>query len=123
MTPAIPNRFWANSRADVDRLAHTLLWVPPERHPELAASIIHDDLMRGPWWWQIIVWFLRKRDNTLNRLRMVYSRMPDIATDLIIQTADHVRKGKDTEDAKSVGGLSQRETDLLTLALMNVGAV
>lgn len=105
--------FLASSQKDVNTLAALLETAPPPYRPDIAARIIHGDLMRGPWWFQGLLWIIRRRRAPLQRLRVLYARSPNLADDLIKDTAKHMRHGHDREDATSVGGFSQREMNLM----------
>jgi hypothetical protein len=60
-------------------------------------------------------WLLRvRRGDVFKRFVGYFTRLPDMASEIVQQTADHAVRGRDTEDADSVGGFSQREMDAIT---------
>lgn len=106
-------RYSADNRSDVMHLAFVVEMTPDDRQPAVAAAIVANDLMRGPWWFQIMAGFIRLRGNTAPRLTFALGRLPEVANDIIRATARHIRHGEDREEASSVGGLSQRETEIM----------
>ena len=107
------SRLLASSRSDVMDLAWALETTPGHQDAAVAAAIISNGLMLGPWWFRLLVAVMRRRGAPAARLRLFYERQPDEARRLIMATCRHIRHGEDREDASSAGGFSQRETDLL----------
>lgn len=95
------------------QLAGRLRAIPRSAEPSVVAQIIAADLMRGPWWFQLLVGMVRLRGRVVERLTYVLTRHPDMAADIICATINHIKHGKDTEDRDSYGGFSQREFDLM----------
>lgn len=114
---SLRRRYSAANSSDVMHLAFVVEMTPDDRQPAVAAAVVANDLMRGPWWFQVIVGLIRLRGNTAQRLTFALTRLPEVATDIIRATARHIRHGKDREDASSVGGLSQRETEIMVSIL------
>lgn len=103
----------ANNSLDIKMLAKRLRAVPASAHPALAASIVDLNLMipKG-FWTKAIIWVLRLREPRFLRLAAFYSRMPDMASELVEDTARWAITGRDS-NVSSRGGFCQAELDQL----------
>lgn len=107
------------SRDSIDGLAHQLLAIPEPRIPVVIAAINGMGLMVPPLWLRamvrVLTWFkgLAPISIWFIILSSKDPRLQPLAPALLVQVADHMRKGKDREDARSVGGFSQRELNAI----------
>lgn len=115
----------ASNRDDVRLLANMVNEVRTDFHQILAASIIHlGILIPKERSIRAAMWLAEKRRKTKYQLMMgIFQRYPSLATAIIEATADHILLGEDTEDADSVGGLSQREFDAVSGLLLVISGV
>lgn len=103
----------AKSRVDMAELASDLLRVPYKARPAMAANLMAEGVMLPSQWWVRLTMRLAKwrhKTDTYGAWAIVCARAPQIADDLIDQTAAWIRNGKDA-DGEGVGGLNQREVD------------
>lgn len=106
----------ATSLSSVSGLSNKLLrakYLTKGAAAGVAAALVVNDLMRGPWWFQILARLIKIRGNYEFRMKFFYAQVPDLAHSLIDDAALHMRSGKGTEDKNSVGGFSQREINLI----------
>lgn len=112
----------ANRLDDMKLLARMVRAVAPTDQYKLAAVVFDLDLMRFPWYLQPLVAWVRRRKGRaglMTYFKTMTTKQPKFVTDFVEQTAVHIESGRDREDRDSVGGLSQREVDVLIRALLS----
>lgn len=103
----------ARDRGSIRFLAMALMALPRSSRPAVAARIIAERIMLpSQRWVRFCVWLVKKRHglDTYAAWSMVLGRAPNVADELIGQTADWIVGGKDA-DGEGVGGLNQREVE------------
>lgn len=105
----------ATVKGDLFEIATRLRMMTARMEVHVAANLVHRGLMFGPWWFMAMVWLIRRTytASAFQRISMWFERMPDVAGDVVNDTANHMIFGKDTEDQNSAGGFSQRELDMI----------
>lgn len=105
----------ANRLEDVALLVRCFTTMPRDDEWKIAAVVYDLGLMRLQNW-PFSLWLIRNlrgRQGVFTFWHRLALRVPDTVHQFIIDTADHIAHGHDREDRDSVGGLSQREIDLL----------
>lgn len=72
------------------------------------------------WFHRLMIWISQKRYGKAGRDHAIgvicvelNKRAPEAITEMFNQTIQHIRRGKDTEEVGSVGGLCQREINIV----------
>jgi hypothetical protein len=104
----------ATSKSDVAALAAEVRAVPDRHAPAFAAAIVEYGMMIPQQSWVRIIIRIGMWRNRCGAGRVwlsVYTRKPEMARELIEQTADWIIHGKDRTDPHSAGGFNQAEVD------------
>lgn len=116
------NKLRHDKIGDVALLSSMVQLVPSDMHVVFAAALLGRDLMRGPWWLQSLVWSVSSirgwaKTTTWHLFLTRFQRgMPE---QVITAFSSHILFGKDVSDARSIGGLNQREVDDTLFLLRN----
>ena len=107
---------------DIALLSGMVDAIPANTQITFAAAILGRGLMRGPWWLHGLVWSVRSirgwtKTTTWHLFLTRFQR--GMAEQIIREFSRHILLGKDTSDARSIGGLNQREIDDTTALLRN----
>ena len=101
----------ATSAADINMLSDALRSLPEARHQFMAYELVYKDLMRfTEEATQEALVFARENNALHTALGAMFSIFPQMATELVLQAADHCVDGKD-ETGEGVGGWSQDEVE------------
>jgi len=114
----------AYNRSDMKRLASLVSAVDDEHRKPFAATLMANRIMvPRQWWVRFSVWVIQRRSKVglYSAWLHVLTTLPQIVDEMIEQTADWIENGKEA-DGLGVGGLNQREVDLLA-GLFGIGAV
>lgn len=114
----------ASNYQDVMTVAFRLLSVAKEDRWKIVATVYDLGLMRfrSPLF-RACLWIVVKlqgRAGLFAFFQQLQKKAPEEIDNFLQQTATHIVDGKDLEDKYSVGGLSQREMNLLLQALETV---
>lgn len=107
----------AKSAADVRLMSDAIRALPESKHGFMAHELVHNDLMlmTDPATKPIVD--EAKRQGVLaDAMRMLAQMMPQVATEMVQQAADHCESGTD-ETGEGVGGWSQEEMELAYASL------
>lgn len=111
----------ATSHKDITCLAFGLASVKEEDRWKIVATVHMLGLMKfKSRTFRFFLWLIRRvrgKQGVFNFFAQLQQRSPETVTDFLEQTIMHIMNGIDIEDPDSVGGLSQRELDLLLLAI------
>jgi hypothetical protein len=106
----------ASSDLSIRALASNLRLLPRDRRTVLAGYLMAEGLMFPPIHLWPIFWVLRRirgKQGLYNFVAILSQIYPRAIDGIIADTAKHMLDGRDTEDADSVGGFSQRELNLI----------
>jgi hypothetical protein len=114
----------ATNRSSMQNLREYLEDAPQSTHPALAARILADGLMISKERWvRVAVRFIKWRGNLDDYQAWIHifsqRKGLSMATDMVNQTAQWITDGEDS-GGEGVGGLNQREVDLLARMLQVV---
>jgi hypothetical protein len=118
MNAPITCNWRANSEASILFFKETLRTFPDSKLPSLMAVICGLGLMRPRGWFRmavkVISWRHREPKHAAYlRMFIMGERGLNLAKEIRAQTVQHILQGRDTEDADSVGGFSQREINII----------
>lgn len=111
----------ATSHKDITCLAFGLASVKEVDRWKIVATVHMLGLMKfKSRTFRFFLWLIRRvrgKAGVFAFFEQLQKRSQETIDEFLEQTVMHIMNGEDTEDADSVGGLSQRELDLLLLAI------
>lgn len=113
-------RIMANDRSDVDAMVEGFRHIHPANRWKFVAAVHQLGLMQGRGLLRLVIGIVKWCHGTTGvnlLMRRLWDKSPSTINGFFEQTLEHFQHGHDREDRDSIGGLSQREWDLLLKTL------